>query len=140
MNETHFQYPIEVRYSDLDPQGHVNNACYLTYFEQARIQYIKHAGIWQGGSFLNLGIIVATAQVNFLAPVLFGQKIMVGVCVIRLGNKSLQMEYSMLDMDTKQELANGSTILVAYDYHTKKTVPIPEDWRQAIIKIEGKPL
>ena len=32
--------PIEVRYGDLDPQGHVNNAKHLTYFEQARIAYM----------------------------------------------------------------------------------------------------
>ena len=37
MSAYHFSYPIEVRYGDLDPQGHVNNAKYLTYMEQARV-------------------------------------------------------------------------------------------------------
>jgi acyl-CoA thioester hydrolase len=40
----HYYHPIEVRYGDLDPQGHVNNARYLTYLEQARIGYIRHLG------------------------------------------------------------------------------------------------
>jgi len=44
MAEFNYYHPIEVRYGDLDPQGHVNNARYLTYFEQARINYIAHLG------------------------------------------------------------------------------------------------
>ena len=37
MDDFKFHHPIEVRYSDLDPQGHVNNARFLTFFEQARV-------------------------------------------------------------------------------------------------------
>jgi hypothetical protein len=51
MNEFRFYHPIEVRYSDLDPQGHVNNAKFLTYLEQARIEYIGKLGLWDGSSF-----------------------------------------------------------------------------------------
>ena len=132
----HYYHPVEVRYSDLDPQGHLNNARYLTYFEQARINYIVHIGLWQGGSFLDMGVIVANAQVNFLFPVFFGQNLRVGVRVTHLGNKSMDMEYSLLDVDNNQELANGSTVLVAYDYQSGKTVPIPEEWRERIMEFE----
>jgi hypothetical protein len=61
MNEYNFYYPIEVRYGDLDPQGHVNNAKYLTYMEQARVAYIRRLGVWKGDSFLDIGIILADA-------------------------------------------------------------------------------
>lgn len=132
----HYYHPVEVRYSDLDPQGHLNNARYLTYFEQARINYIVHIGLWQGGSFLDMGVIVANAQVNFLSPVFFGQNLRVGVRVTHLGNKSMDMEYSLLDVDNNQELANGSTVLVAYDYQSGKTVPVPEEWRERIMEFE----
>ncbi len=66
-----FYQPIELRYGDLDPQGHVNNASYLTYIEQARIGYIRHLGLWQGGSFLDIGIILADVHLTFRAPILF---------------------------------------------------------------------
>jgi acyl-CoA thioester hydrolase len=139
MTPFHFYHPVEVRYSDLDPQGHLNNAMYLTYFEQARINYIIQLGLWQGGSFLTMSMIVANAQVNFLAPVLFGQKLKVGVRITRLGNKSMHMEYSLIDTETNQELANGSTVLVAYDYPNEKTAPIPAHWRDVISEFEGLP-
>jgi acyl-CoA thioester hydrolase len=131
-----FYHPIEVRYGDLDPQGHVNNAKYMTYLEQARIAYIRQLGLWQGGSFLNIGIILADAHLVFRSPILFGQPVRVGVCVSRLGNKSLTMEYRMEDSENGKNLAEGTTVLVTYDYHSSQTIPIPENWRQVIVSFE----
>ena len=131
-----FFHPIEVRYGDLDPQAHVNNAKYLTYMEQARIAYIQHLGLWNGRSFMEIGIILADAQVTFHAAILFGQPVQAGVRVSRLGNKSMTMEYCLEDPSTGQQMATGSSVLVAYDYHAGRTIPIPENWRRTIIEFE----
>jgi acyl-CoA thioester hydrolase len=131
-----FYHPIEVRYGDLDPQGHVNNAKYLTYLEQARISYIRHLNLWEGGSFLEIGIILADVQVTFLAPILFGQAVKVGARVTRLGNKSMTMGYEIEDHQSRQILATGSSVLVAYDYDTERTIPIPDHWRRTISEFE----
>jgi acyl-CoA thioester hydrolase len=137
MAEFRFFHPIEVRYGDLDPQGHLNNAKYLTFIEQARIQYIKHLNLWEGGSFLNIGIILADVHLTFRSPIHFDQPVRVGVRVSRLGNKSLSMEYRLEDASSGEELAHGSTINVAYDYHERKTIPLPENWRRAITAFES---
>jgi acyl-CoA thioester hydrolase len=136
MSEFRFYHPIEVRYGDLDPQGHLNNAKYFTYTEQARIAYVKHLGLWNGGSFLNIGFILADARMTFKAPVQWGQPIQVGVRVTRLGNKSFDVIYSIQDSLTELEHARGSTVQVAYDYHTAQTIPIPEEWRQILARFE----
>jgi len=132
-----FYHPIEVRYGDLDPQGHLNNAKYLTFIEQARIQYIKYLGLWDGGSFLNIGIILADVHITFRSPIHFGQPVRVGVRVSRLGSKSLNMEFRLEDASSGEELASGSTVSVAYDYHARKTIPLPENWRNAITNYES---
>jgi acyl-CoA thioester hydrolase len=133
-----FYHPIEVRYGDLDPQGHVNNANYFTYIEQARVQYLVHLGLFEKGqSFLDVGVILADAHLTFKSSIQFGQSVRVGVRVARLGNKSLAMEYLIEDAMNGAELATGSTALVAYDYRTHQTVPIPEDWREKIKRFEG---
>ncbi len=138
MLQFHFYHPIEIRYGDLDPQDHVNNAKYLTYIEQARIHYLIHLGLFEKGqSFMDVGIILADAHLTFKASIQFGQAARVGVCVTRLGNKSLNMEYRLEDAETDVELASGSTVLVAYDYRTRQTVPIPDDWREKIKRFEG---
>jgi acyl-CoA thioester hydrolase len=133
-----FSCPIEVRYGDLDPQGHVNNAKFLTYFEQARINYFVNLGLLnKTQAFINVGIIVADVHVTFLAPVLFGYEVCVGVQVTRLGNKSLTVTYRMFETGSGVELATGSTVLVTFDYHKNETVPIPDRWREKISAFEG---
>jgi acyl-CoA thioester hydrolase len=139
MAEFNFFYPVEVRYGDLDPQGHLNNAKYLTYFEHARISYIEHLGLWQSDSFMDIGVILADAKVTYLSPIEFGQKVHVGVRISGLGNKSLSMEYLIQDITDGTELATGSTILVAYDYRKQITMPIPAHWRQVISEFENLP-
>ena len=134
----HFSYPVDVRYGDLDPQGHVNNARFLTYFEQARINYLVNLGLFnKSQSFLDVGIILADAHITFLAPVLYGVDVRINVSVTRLGNKSMTMEYLMLDGSTGRELAKGSTVLVTFDYHTQVTIPLPVIWREKIQAFEG---
>ena len=81
--------------------------------------------------------ILAEARITFLSPILFTQQVRVGVRVSRLGNKSLDMEYCIEDAQTGQELATGSSVQVAYDYRSAKTIPLPDHWRKAIGEFEG---
>lgn len=137
LSEFRFYHPIEVRYADLDAQRHVNNACYLTYMEQARLKYIQSLGLWDGADFDNIGVILVEQSCTYKAPIAYDQPIHVGVRVIRLGNKSLELTVSIRDRDTDQEMAAGRTVLVAYDYVAEKSQPIPARWREAIKAYEG---
>ncbi len=136
MAGSRFYHPIQVRYGDLDPQGHVNNARYLTYCEQARIAYIAHLGLWQGGSFLDFGLILADAQISFRAPILYGQALRVGAQITRMGNKSMTMAHPIENADDGEAFAHCTAVLVAYDYHSEKTIRIPDHWRQTIAQFE----
>jgi acyl-CoA thioester hydrolase len=138
MSDFHFYHPIEVRYGDLDPQGHVNNAKFLTYFEQARLAYWVQLGLFTTKqSFMELGIILADVHITYLAPVYYGQNIKVGVHVSKLGNKSMTWEQNVVDADTGLELAKGEVVVVAYDYKEEKTISIPPEWREKISAFEG---
>jgi acyl-CoA thioester hydrolase len=132
-----FYHPIEVRYGDLDPQGHVNNARYLTFLEQARIAYVKKMGLWSGGSFLDLGVILADVHITFLRPIIFGEDLQVGVRFTHLGNKSMHVDQLINNPTTGQEFAKATIVLVKYDYHNQQTVPIPEHWRRMISEYES---
>jgi len=138
MSDFHFYHPIEVRYGDLDPQGHVNNAKHLTYFEQARIHYMIELGLFtKDQSFMQIGVIVADVHITYLEPLYFGQNIKVGVHAAKLGSKSMTWEQSIVDADTGRELARGEVIIVTYDYKDEKTIPVPTEWRETIIEFEG---
>ncbi|OGN73699.1 MAG: hypothetical protein A2X25_15175 [Chloroflexi bacterium GWB2_49_20] len=131
MTDYNFTHPVEVRYGDLDPQGHLNNAKYLTYFEQARIFYFEKLGLFtRDMSFLDIGVILADVHLTFKAPVLFGMEIEVGVRTTRLGNKSFTVEQAVIDNATGKLMCTGELVLVTYDYHTGQTIPIPSEWRE----------
>ncbi len=138
MPDFRFYHPLEVRYADLDPQGHVNNAKFLTYFEQARIAYLIHLGLFDADqSFMEIGVILADVHVTFLAPVFFGADLRVGVCTTHLGHKSMQVAYRLVDGGDGRELARGESVLVTYDYHSRQAIPIPQAWRKRIAEFEG---
>ena len=137
MTDFHFFHLIEVRYGDLDPQGHVNNAKFLTYLEQARVFYLKQLKLWEGSSFLDIGIILADVQLTFHKAIQFGDPVRVGVRITRIGNKSMTSEYRIEDGRDASVFATASSVLVGYDYRTNRSAPIPEEWRKAILQFEG---
>lgn len=138
MADFHFYHLIEIRYGDLDPQGHVNNAKFLTYMEQARVFYFKQLRLWEGGSFLNFGVILADLQITFKKAIQFGDPIRVGVRVTQIGNKSMTSEYRIEDARDASLFASGTSVLVAYDYHNKRSISIPQEWRNLIMQFEGQ--
>ena len=134
MSQFRFYHPIEVRYGDLDPQGHVNNAKHLTYFEQARIAYLIELGLFtKDQSFMEIGVILADVHITYLEPVYFGQTIKVGVHIAELRNKSMTWEQNIVDVESGREIAKGEVIMVTYDYRVGKTIPIPQEWRDKIL-------
>jgi acyl-CoA thioester hydrolase len=137
MTDYRFFHPIHVRYGDIDAQRHVNNAKYFTYSEQGRQHYLQHLGLWDGEDFDAIGIILLEINCRFRSPITLGQRIKIGVRTSRLGNKSLDMDYALWDEETDQEMASGTAILVAYDYRSSRSIPIPEEWREAITRFEG---
>ncbi len=138
MTQFNFYHPIEVRYGDLDPQGHVNNAKQLTYFEQARIAYKTRLGLFtKGQSFMEIGVILADVHITYLEPIYYGQEIKVGVRAVKLGNKSMIWEQNIVDAGTGKILAKGEVVLVAYDYSEEKTISVPQEWREKIKQFES---
>ena len=138
MLDFRFYYSIQVRYGDLDPQWHVNNAHFITFIEQARFAYLVELGLFDGKSFFDLGLIVADMHMAYLAPILLTQKVRVGVRVARIGVKSLTFEYLVEDETTGQALGRAETVMVAYDYPTHTSKPVSEDWRVKINQFEKR--
>lgn len=139
MSQYRFFQSVNVRYGDLDPQGHVNNARFVTYLEHARVAYIQELGLWDGQSFLDVGFILARLEIDFQAPILITDPVQVGVRVSRLGGKSLDMIYQMENPENDTVYAEALTVLVSYEYREHQTRELPEEWREAVAAFEGIP-
>lgn len=130
-----FHSPIHIRWADIDALQHVNNAVYLSYFEQARIDYFREVVLWDWDK---IGMILASNTVNYHKPLFPRDKAAVWMRTARIGNKSFEMEYLVIRMKGEQEeiLTSAKAVLVAYDYRNDLTIPLPEAYRAAIIAFE----
>jgi acyl-CoA thioester hydrolase len=141
MPDYNFSITVEARYGDLDPQWHVNNVRYLSYLEQGRLAYLVYLGLWDGLDFNQLGLIVADIHIAYLAPMMFMEKARLDVRIGKIGNKSLTFEYQLVSLsqsEPEKVLARAEAVLVAFDYPTQRTKPVPSDWRAKISTFEGK--
>jgi len=132
----HCSTPIKVRFRDLDAFGHVNNAVYFTFMEMARVEYFRQIGLLKN-DFPSPFFIIAEATCQFKAPIEMDTPLQVQVRVSRLGNSSFDMEYRFVDEASGAVLATGRTVQVTFDYAANRSVPLPDEWRAAIVQFEG---
>lgn len=138
MSTFNFYIPIQVRYGDLDPQWHVNNSRFLTYMEQARLDYLQHLGFFDGKSFLDYRLIIADVHVSYKAPIELGQRVRVGTRTAKIGTKSITFEYVIEDEQTGGICATGEVVGVCYNFRTHETLPVPDEWREKISEYEKR--
>jgi acyl-CoA thioester hydrolase len=130
-----FVCPEEVTFRDLDVFGHVNNAVYLTYLENARIGYMRD--VLDIESLEDLLVIVANVDIDFRSRASLGETLDVGARVSRIGTKSFDMEHEVRGPDGRL-VAAASTTLVTFDYRGNSTMPVPELWRDRIEAYEAR--
>jgi len=129
--------PVEVRFRDCDPMGHVNNAVYLTYLELARFAYWKAAEIERLAG--EVSYIIARVEIDFRSPAVTGEVLDVGIRVTGFGRTSFSMAYEIRD-EEGQLIATAKSVQVAYDYAAGKTVPLPDEIKQRVAEFEGTSL
>ncbi len=124
---------VNIRFSDLDAFKHVNNACYLTYIEQARIAYFSDIVGWNY-DWSKKGIILAKATVDFIFPIHLADQVLVYTHCNRMGTKSFDLQYRMVKMENEKEilLSDASTVMVAFDYDLQKSIEVPPEWKDLI--------
>jgi acyl-CoA thioester hydrolase len=117
-----FSMPLILRWSDIDELRHVNNAKYLTFFEEARIQYNNVVGNW---NWTTEGFLLASANINFRKPLFLRDEPTIFARVSKIGNKSFDMEHHIYNKNGEL-CAEGSTVLVAINLQTSTPIPVPE--------------
>ena len=122
--------PVQKRFSDVDSFMHVNNIWQQSYFDMGKTDfYTKVLGIT--GVFDKLRIITASTHTDYFGQVRLTDDIVVVTDVSRLGNKSMTLHQRIMCGDMC--LTESSSVMVAFDFETQQTVPMPDEWR---IKLE----
>ena len=133
-----FRLQLQARFRDCDLLGHVNNAVYFTYMEEARLGYWRTltGGLPHGTV---PGLILARAECDFIRPIRQGERIEVWLGTTKIGKTSIAMDCEMLD-DKGELVAKGKTVMVTYDYSSAKPIPVPDWCRAKLEEYEGRNL
>lgn len=126
---------VNIRFSDLDLFGHVNNSVYLTYYEEARVAYFDEV-VGYDYDWSKEGVILARFEVDFLIPILFNDELFIRTNCCRVGSKSFDLAYEMYKMRDGKEImvSSATSVMVMFDYAEKKSISLSEEWRNKLIK------
>ncbi len=125
-----FSTDIEVRFSDLDAYGHVNNAVFFTFLETARTKLLLDRFLeCQSNGLLFL---VARAECDYKRPIELSDRVVVLMSLSRVGNSSFDIDYTLHNGDGTV-FAEAKTVMVCYDQKLGKTVRVPEQFKLALV-------
>lgn len=125
---------IQIRFVDLDQFGHVNNAIYLSYLEVSRLPYFNT--IIGTIDWLNEGIILAKAEIDYKIPILLKDQIKIKTWCSRMGSKSFDLSYSILKTENNQdvEVATARTVMVCFNYVKQISISVPDAWKERMLE------
>jgi len=126
-----------VQWGDQDAFGHVNNTVYLRWCESVRIEYLRRIGLWMIDDE-GIGPILASISCDYRRPLTYPDTVHAGVRVNKIGNSSFRMDHVVVSEAQKVVAAEVRSTIVVVDYKRNKSVPVPDNVRAAIEKIEGK--
>jgi acyl-CoA thioester hydrolase len=125
-----YQFEIDIRWGDMDAFNHVNNAGYLRFIEEARVQWFRT--LTDDWSNVESAPILAAVQNNYRKPIGWPERITVELFCERLGNKSIQIAHRIYSSaNSETTYADGHTVLVWMNYHSGQTIPLPNEVRAA---------
>jgi acyl-CoA thioester hydrolase len=115
-----FVHRERVRFRDCDAMGHVNNAVFSTYLEEARI------GVLGGLT----PFILARVEIDFRSQLRAGEQIEIGTRCSRIGTKSFDLDHQ-IHADGRV-VADARSVLVGYDYEVEESVPLSKEIKRRL--------
>jgi len=113
-----------IRFGDLDIQGHVNNTVIAGYFETGRVTMFRERGLGLGGGTENVHVALVHAEMTFVRELRWPGTVEIGTAVLRLGRTSCTLRHGLFSGG--HCVAHGTATLVLIDAASRRPAPIPE--------------
>ena len=135
-------YPVvietPVAWGEMDSLRHVNNIVYFRYFESVRMAYFGEVGFWDHMEETGVGPILASTQCRFRLPLEYPDTVSVGARVRNVERDRFLMEYIVASHRHARVAAEGSGVIVVYDYREKRKAPLPDEVWKRIQQVESR--
>ena len=132
MDEFSYTTDLNVRVRDIDFMGHVNNAVYATYLEEARTSYFEDV---LDVPLTDIDSVLAHLEIDYRRPITIEDDVSVALRVPRIGESSLPMEYEI--RAGEEVAATGESVQVTVDRRSGEARPISDRVRTSIAEFEG---
>lgn len=130
--------PVQIRFSDVDQFGHMNNSVYFSLYDLAKTSYLRD--VFGHQDWTKFAMVVANVNADFISPVFFTDDLIIETTVLHLGNKSFTLLQRAVDKNSREVKCQCRTVMVAFDVEQQLPIPIPQEYKEAISKYEGKTL
>ncbi len=127
--------PAQLRWSDVDQFGHVNNSVYFQLFDMCKTKYVLE--VVGQDTLKQVAIVVASIKADFLAPIYYPDEIVIQSKITHMGNKSFVIRQRAVNIRTKEVKCEGYTTMVTYDMTNNCSIPIPDDFRAKVEAFEN---
>jgi len=132
-----FQITQQVQWGDQDAFGHVNNVVYFRWFESARIEYFRQAGLGHAKD-QGVGPILASIKCDFKRQLIYPDSLLVTASVASIGRTSMKMSHLIYSQAQRAIAAAGDSTLVMFDYTNQRPVLVSDAIRARIDSLEGR--
>lgn len=131
----HHVMPAQLRWSDVDQFGHVNNSVYFQLFDMCKTKYVLE--VVGQDALKQTAIVVASIKADFLAPIFYPDEIVIQSKITHMGNKSFVIRQRAVNIRTKEVKCEGYTTMVTYDMTNNCSIPIPAEFRAKVEAFEN---
>jgi acyl-CoA thioester hydrolase len=142
MSSKDFKHKISVvvRFNEVDMLGVCNNAVYINYFEHARLQYMKNAGMTNDKSLFPEGrlFFVVRNEINYYDHARYDDELNIYTRISYIKNSSFGFEQLVELAGSNKIIADGKGVIVQVDPETRKSTPLPQEFYDRIVKFESE--
>lgn len=117
---------MPIRFRDLDPLNHVNNAIFSTFYEEARIAFIADVPSFANGLENGFSFVLANININFVKPVEYPATLLIGSGIKKLGNSSISSFQAIYHTETKALVSVAEASGVWFDLENQRPARLPE--------------
>lgn len=119
---------FDIAWGDMDALGHVNNARYFDYFQEARIRWLETIGL---DLQQDIGPVVVHIACTYLKPIIYPATLSLKSKLHSLGRTSMMMDHDLYQ--NNQLMAQGTCKIVWIDYRRNQPIPFPEKIRNLVV-------
>jgi acyl-CoA thioester hydrolase len=125
-----------VAWGQMDAFRHLNNTAYFRFFESARIAYFERLNLLEYMEATGVGPILASTSCRFKIPLTYPDTVSIGSRVPQIEDDRFTMEYYVVSHKHQRVAAEGTGLIVCFNYKENKKVPVPTELKQRIEELE----